>query len=480
MAEESLKYKTKKGIYWTAFNQLSLTGMQFVVGIFMARLLSPEDYGIAALPAVFISIASTIMEGGFSTALIRKQEVTEEDLSTSFYYSIIVGCTSYICLFFASPLIASFYNTPILTILIRVTALSFLWGPLITPQNVILTRKLDFKTQAKISVVNKIISAIIGITVAYAGYGIWALIISNLCASFIGLCQTWWIVKWLPRKRWSKESFTYLWGFGNKLMLSNLLQTIYTNITPIVVGKYYSPKDLGLYNRAQGYAHMPIEQISGIVQKVTFPVLSKAQANDDELLSIYRKLISSICFVTFPIMFLLLVLSRPLIIVMITEKWESCIILMQMLCFYKMWAPMSWLNINILQVKGRTDLFLKLDVKKKIVGFALMCIFLPFGLRTFCLGLIINQVYVMYVNIKMTEQVINLTLLQQLKDVSKSYLLSFLMASVVIIVSLVLDNYYLQLFIGGVVGLMFYFGCAYLLRLEEIDMLKYIINYKKK
>ena len=212
----NLKQQTKIGLYWSFFNNTATQLMQFVVGIVMARLLSPEDYGITALPAVFMAVAGIFISSGFCQALVRKPEITEKDLSTSFYYSIVMGLFMYTILFFAAPLIADFYNTPVLVPLIRVTALNFLWGPLGTPQGVILQRRLDFKTPARISIINKIVSAIIGIAVAYAGYGLWALVVSGMSSSLLGLIQTWWVVKWGPKERFSRESFKYLWNYGNK------------------------------------------------------------------------------------------------------------------------------------------------------------------------------------------------------------------------------------------------------------------------
>ena len=192
---EDLKHKTKVGMYWTFFNSASTQIMQFVVGIIMARLLSPEDYGITALPAVFMAIAGVFMDGGFGQALVRKEMVSDDDLSTSFFYSFGMGILMYLVMFCLSPYIADFYNTPILTPLIRVTALGFIWGPLGTVQNIILKRKLDFKTPARIAIVNMIVGSIVGISAAYAGYGVWALVLSGLVSSVLGLAQTWWVVK---------------------------------------------------------------------------------------------------------------------------------------------------------------------------------------------------------------------------------------------------------------------------------------------
>lgn len=236
MSQDNLKYQTKKGLYWKFAEQFSNYGIQFIVGIFMARMLSPEDYGLTALPAVFMAISGIFVSGGFGSALIRKPDLKEEDLSTAFYYSMAVGILCYIVLFVASPWIAAFYNAPILTSLMRVTALSFLYSPLGTVQSVLLNKRLDFKTPAKVSVVCRILSGVIGIVMAYTGYGVWALVISGLISGIVSMLITLSVVKWFPKTGWSMDSFRYLWGYGNKLMGSWLISTVYENIAPIIIG----------------------------------------------------------------------------------------------------------------------------------------------------------------------------------------------------------------------------------------------------
>lgn len=381
--------------------------MQFCVGIVMARLLSPSDFGIIALPAVFMAVAGIFQGGGMYLALIRKQDLKEEDLSTSFLYSIILGIFLYAILFFAAPLIAAFYNTPVLTPLIRISALGFLWGPFSTPQGVILNRRLDFKTITKRNFATKIFSGIVGVTLAYMGYGLWALVISGVLSSILGVILNWLAVRWLPKTGWSKESFKYLWGYGNKLMISWLLSTLYENIAPVFIGKYYSPADLGVYNRAQGYATMPSQNITGVIQKVTFPVLSKMQDNDEQLARNYRKMLRTTAFVIFPLMMMLSALARPLIITMITAKWESCIILLQIICFSMMWYPIHAINLNLLQVRGRSDLFLRLEIIKKIVGVSILIFTLPQGLITFCYGSIVSSLISLIINTYYTGKLIN-------------------------------------------------------------------------
>lgn len=254
MAEQSLKDKTKKGFYWKFIEQFSNYGIQFLIGIVMARLLSPSDYGVTALPAVFMAIAGIFVEAGFSNALIRKQDLMEEDLSTTFYYSMTVGFVCYFLLFITSPWIADFYNTPVLESLMKVTALSFIFTSIGTPQNVLLRRKLDFKTPAKIAVIVKILSGIVGIAMAYLGYGVWALVISGLFATIFGLLMTVSAVRWYPKTGWSKDSFHYLWGYGNKMMASSILDTVWKELNQVIIGKFYSPASLGQYSRAMGFS----------------------------------------------------------------------------------------------------------------------------------------------------------------------------------------------------------------------------------
>lgn len=479
MADLNLKQRTKRGLYWKFADQFANYGMQFVIGIVMARLLTPSDYGITALPAVFLAVAGLFAGAGFGSAMIRKSELTDEDLSTAFYYSTVVGIVCYILLFFASPWIADFYNVPVLKPLIRVTALGFLYGPLGTPQNIILQRRLDFKTPAKISVVCNVISGVIGITMAYYGYGVWALTISNMLASIVGLLMKFYVVRWYPKSGWSKESFNYLWGFGNKFMLSQIIDTIYNNITPIVIGKYYSPADLGIYNRARNYANLPSQNLHGVISSVTYPVLSKMQDDNERLAYNYRRIIKTTAFVVFPIMMLLAALAHPLIIIMVTAKWEACVILLQIICFSMMWWPIHALNLNLLLVKGRSDYFLKLEIIKKIYGIILLAATLPFGLIVFCIGGVFSSFVSLFVNTYYTGKLINCGFLSQMKDLAPIYLISIITFLITFAFTFFVSNMWIQLMIGGLLGSLFYLGVASFICKDELKELKYMLNRKE-
>lgn len=477
-SKNNLKQQTKKGLYWSFFNQFSNYGMQFCVGIVMARLLSPSDYGITALPGVFLAIAAVFQDSGMAGALIRKPEIEEKDYSTLFLYSIGMGILMYAALFFASPYIASYFETPVLIPLVRVTALTFLWGPITTVQYVILKRKLDFKTPTKISIATKIFSAIVGITMAYMGYGLWALVISGVLSGFLNLILIVWAVRWYPRAGWSNESFKYLWGYGNKMLASSLLETAYSNITPLFVAKYYSPADLGVYNRARNYAIMPSQNVTGVIQNVTFPVLSKMQDDDESLARNYRRMLKTTAFVVFPLMMLLAGLARPLILTMITAKWEACIILLQLLCFSLMWYPIHSINLNLLQVKGRTDLFFRLEVIKKIIGLSILVVTLPLGLVVFCIGGIISSLVCLAVNTYYTGKLINVGYLKQMRDLFPTLLLSLVLFGVILVINQFISNYLLQILVGGTVGSLVYLGGAFLFKFDELNDVKYMLKRK--
>ena len=476
--KENLKQQTKKGLYWSFFNQFANYGMQSCVGIVMARLLSPSDYGITALPAVFMAVAYIIQNGGLSGALIRKTDLSEKDLSTAFYYSISVGIVLYVVMFFSARWIADFYNTPVLVPLIRVTALGFLWGPLGTPQNVILNRKLDFKTPTKISIISRIVSAIVGISMAFIGYGLWALVISGLLSSFLSLIMNWYVVRWIPKAGWSKDSFKYLWDYGNKMMASSLLDTLYNNIAPVFIGKFYSPAELGVYNRAQGYAMMPSQNVTGVIQGVTFPVLSKMQNDDEALAHNYRRMLKATAFIIFPIMMMLSALAHPLVITLVTAKWESCIILLQIICFSLMWYPVHAINLNLLQVKGRSDLFLRLEIIKKIVGVSILAITLPHGLIVFCCGSVVSSLIALVINTYYTGKLINVGYFKQMRDLLPIVLLGLVMFAMIHLSNYMIPNMLLQIICGGILGAIVYIGGAVLFKFSELDDVKYMLKRK--
>lgn len=479
MAEENLKSKTKKGLYWNFVNQFANSGVQFFIGIILARLLSPSDYGTVAMPMVFLVIGQTLADCGFGSALIRKTDLKEEDLSTAFYFSVIVGVVCYLGLFLTSPFIANFYNTPILADLLKFSSLATLFGPICSIQSVQLTRRLDFKTPTKVSLSVRLFQSVVSVVMAYSGCGVWSLVIPSVCAYLLNIFVLYYFVRWFPHTGWSRESFKYLWGYGSKLVASSILEKIYAYIYPIAIGKFFSAAQLGLYTRAQGYSGLPTTTVTSVIQSVTFPVLSKIQNDDERLAAAYQKMIRCSAFVVFPASLMLAALAKPFILIMITEKWAECIPLLQIICIALMLYPVLSLNLNLLQIKGRSDLFLRVEIVNKIIGVLIMIITIPQGLIAMCWGSVATSIINLCVNTYYTGKIINVGLIKQVKELIPISLLSFAMFGFVWGYTLMVDNLYAELIVGGVVGVIVYLGIAYLLRFDELNEIKFMLQLKK-
>ena len=469
MQQESLKNKTQKGLAWSMIERFANQGVQFLFGIILARLLSPDDYGIIAMPLVFLAIAQCFIDSGFSGALIRKPDLTEDDLSTAFYFNIGVGVICYLILFFTSPLIADFYNTPILAELLKVTALATLFNPLCAVQQAILTKKIDFKTQAIVSLAGALVSGIVGLLMAYNGFGVWALVFQQVGGYIIRTMLLWMLCKWKPKRKWSRDSFRYLWGFGSKMLASGLLDTIYSNIYPIVIGKYFSANDLGYYTRAQQFSNLPSSNVTGVLQRVTFPVLSSIQNEDERLARDYRMILKLSAFLIFPLMMMLSAVADPLVRVLLTDKWEGCIILLQILCFSLMWYPIHAINLNLLTVKGRSDLFFRLEVIKKIMGVSIMVITIPHGIIWMVSGGIVSSMISLIINTYYTGKLINVGYLKQMGDLLPVFGVSFVMWLVIHGSMKLTTNIYVQLIMGCLMGCAVYIVLAKLLLKSEWD-----------
>ena len=479
----SLKQKTVSGIFWSSTERFSVQGIQFVLQIIMARLLLPSDYGLIGMLAIFLAISQSFIDSGFSNALIRKQNRTEADFSTVFYFNIVVGLFFYFILFFASPYIAAFYNAPVLEILTKVIAINVFINSLAIVQRAKFTINVDFKTQTKASLSSIIISGIVGIGLAYRGFGVWALAVQSVLSSCINMIALWVLSRWKPQIVFSTSSFKELFSYGSKLLLSGLLDTAYKNIYTIVIGKKFSKVDLGYYTRADQFSQFPSSNITGILQRVTFPVLSSIQDDDERLRETYRKFLRLSAFVVFPLMIGLLAVADPLIRLLLTEKWAGVILLLQILCLSQMWYPIHAINLNLLQVKGRSDLFLRLEIIKKIIGVSVLCITLPLGLIAMCCGMIATSLIGLFINTYYTGKLIQVGYLEQMKDLLPILGNSFLMGIFVWGVTQLIHINILALITGISIGSIYYFSVAHITQSKELQEIKSLVdkeNVKKK
>nr|WP_315390931.1 lipopolysaccharide biosynthesis protein [uncultured Prevotella sp.] len=476
MVTDSLKQKTTKGLLWSSVERFSNQGMSFLFSVILARMLDPSDFGIIAMITIFFAVAQSFVDSGFSNALVRKTDRREEDFSTCFFFNIGVGIMAYIVLFLIAPLVASFYNQPILSPIIRITGLSVVLNSLCVVQQALFTIKIDFKSQAKVTLSATIISGIVGVVLAYQGYGVWALVWQGVVLSLVRMGLLWLMSKWRPTTGFSKSSFNYLFGYGSKLLASGLLDTIYNNIYPIVIGKFYTPAQLGNYSRALSFAQLPSSNITSILQRVTFPVLSTIQDDIPRLQANYRRLLKLSAFIVFPLMTGLAAVAFPMIRTILTPKWEGCSFYLQIICFALMWYPIHAINLNLLQVKGRSDLFLRLEIIKKIVGVCIMCITIPLGITAMCIGMVASSLISLFINTYYTGKLINIGYLKQMKDVFPILIVSLIMGIVVYITILFFTSDFTKLIIGIPLGIFIYIVGTYLLAHEELSELVKIIK----
>lgn len=456
--------------------RFSVQGIQFLVMIIMARLLTPKDYGLVGMVAIFIAVSQSLVDSGFSQALIRKQNRTETDNSTVFYFNIVVGALLYFILFAIAPWVADFYDSPELTALMRVVCLSVVFNSFVVVQRALLTVNIDFKTQAKASLTAAIVSGIVGISMAYSGFSYWSIVAQQLVNLGLNTLLLWIFARWRPRLIYSWNSFRELFTFGSKLMASGLLDVIYRNMYLLVIGKVFTASSLGYYTRAHQFAEFPSSNLTGIIQRVTYPVLCQIQNDDERLALIYRRFLRVSAFLIFPLLVGLSAVAEPFILLLLKEQWLFASTLLQIICFGMMWYPIHAINLNLLQVKGRSDLFLRLEIIKKILAVIILCITVPMGLIAMCVGQIFSSIICLIINTHYTGKLIHVGFLQQVQDLLPTLLLSLTMWGVVYFTISFLTGTSLQLITGMCVGVIYYIVFAFLFRFPELKEFYSIIE----
>jgi len=413
----SIKQQTIKSAKWNFIDRIATQGIQFLLGIVMARFLAPSDYGAIGMLAIFFAVSQTFIDSGFSAALIRKKEPTEDDFSTTFYFNFAVSLIVYAILFFIAPLVAEFFKMPILCPVLRVQAVTLVINAVMAVQVAMLNIKLDFKSLAKRNITASFISGTCGVVLAYFDYGIWALVFQQIIAAIFNLFFICAVCRWMPKAKFNISSFKELGAFGSRLLASGLLHTVYYNLTTFAIGKFYSAKDLGFYTRGIQFAHVPNYAINGVLGTVTYPILAKLQDDEDRLIFVYRKYIriTSLCIFIFS--GLICALAKPIILFTLTEKWSPAIIFLHAFAFSAMFEHISTINLNLLKVKGRSDLFLKLEIIKKIIGLVILFAAIPFGVLVICLSKLFYCQIAIVINTYYTGKLFHLGYLQQMKDV---------------------------------------------------------------
>ncbi len=469
----SIAAKSVKGIAWSAIERFSLQGVRFLIGIVLARLLSPSDFGLIGMLSIFLSISQTFIDCGFSNALIRQKETTGKDYSTAFLVNFLISLIAFIILFVSAPFVATFYAMPELKSILRWVSLTLVINAMFTVHKTRLTRSVDFKTQSKASLASAVLSGIFGIYLAYAGFGVWSLVAQSICNAILNLLLLTILLKWFPKPSFYKKSFNELFRFGSKILIASLIHSVYSNLYNIVIGKRYSASDLGYFTRADHLGKFPSTNFTSIMARVTLPILSQLQNDPEKLKNIYEKYLKTSCFIVFPMMFGLVALASPTITLLLGEKWNSSVILLQILCMGFMFDPVCSINLNLLYVKGRSDLVLRLEVIKKTIAIGILITSSFFGIQWMCVGSACYGIIAMLLNTRYTGRFIGLNTLQQILQIAPYYLLSLLMTAVIFIVTEKLPTDWLKLIVGLLLGATLYLGGSYILKLEAfIELIK--------
>jgi len=422
-------------LFWSAIDGFASQGIQFLVGIILARLLTPYEFGLIGMLTIFIALSQSFIDSGFTNALIRKKDCTQTDYSTVFYFNFVVSILFYFLLFFFAGSISRFFNEPQLEFLLQVLGLGLILNALSIIHRTILTKNIDFKLQARVSIVSSIISGIIAIAMAYNGFGVWSLVALTLSRFGFASLFLWLWTNWFPNLVFSYKSFKELFSFGSKLLLSGLIDTTFRNIYYLVIGKYFSAVELGYYTRADQFKAMPSQNLANIIQKVSYPLLSNIQDNVIRLRLAYSQLIKSTMFITFVLMLLMAATAKPMIITLVGEQWLPAVNYLQLLCFVGMFYPLHALNLSMLKVMGRSDLFLRLEIIKKILSVPIIVIGILYGIKIMILGMLVNTIFAYYLNSYWSGKMISYPFFEQVKDIFPSFLLAFTVSVVVFIIA---------------------------------------------
>jgi O-antigen/teichoic acid export membrane protein len=476
MSTLSLKDKVITGMAWNSIEKFAIQGIGFVIGIILARILMPADYGLIGMMAIFFAFSELFVGSGFSMALIQKKDRTEVDYSTIFHFNLVVGLIIYFILFFSAPLIAEFFNTSQLTVLTRVLSLTIIVNSLSIVQQTRLTIQLDFKTQALISLFSIVISGSIGIYMAYRGFGVWALVMQMLSSGLVRTVFLFYFNKWLPLLTFSASSFRQLFSFSSKLLGAALVATVVNNLYSLLIGKLFAARDLGFYTRARQYPEVLSGTISTVLQGVTFPILVSLQNDRERMVSVYGRLMGMVVFFVVPALALFAILAEPFIRFFLTDKWMPAVPLMQWLCFARMITPISALNMNILNAIGRSDLFFWVDISKLPLTIASLVITIPLGLTAVVIGHFATSFICFFINAYYPGKLFGFGAVRQIKEMWRVICATLVMSTVVFIVMIILPSDFLKLLIGVPLGVGIYLLLAYLLRIKEIKEVVKIVQ----
>lgn len=468
-----------RSIFWSATERFSIQGAQFLTSIILARLILPEEYGLIAMVTIFIALAQAFVDSGFSSALIQKKEAKEEDFSTVFIFNFIVSLFFYLILFTLAPYVAKFYHEEKLTLITRCIGINIIISSLFIVPKTKLQIALNFKKQAKISFMSILVSSITSIYLAYHNWGVWALVTQSICNNIcmVFFYSIW--VKWYPQLIFSRSSFKQLFGFGSRLLIGGLLQTFYSNLYTLIIGKFFGSSDVGLFNRASNFAQFPSTNFTGIICNATYPQQCLLKDNEELLSQHFISTLKYSAFVTFPTCICLAVLSKPFLSCILNQNWIPAYPYLSLLSISYMFMPIQTLNWQYLNVKGRTDLSLKAEIYKKTFAIFFLLVSIPFGMIYLSLSIMVYALTDIYIITKYTKKISHLTLSLEISHLLPIFLTSSLAGIITFSTYYFFENKWIQLSVGGFIYLLSFSILCHLWNIEEYRKLMNKIGFHK-
>lgn len=473
----SLKKVAISGLVWTFVQQFGQQLIGFIVSVILARVLLPAEFGLIGMISIFFGIGKVLLDGGLTQSIIRSKDLDQVDYSTVFFFNLFASIVIYVIVYLLAPFVANFYEQPLLIPVTRLYCLTFIFAGFGAVQQARLTRKMQFKIQTLMTVPATVIGGIVGVSMAYLGYGVFSLVWSQLITSFVSAAQLWFYTKWTPSFQFSFIKFKDHWNYGYKLTISNLLNKVFQNLYLIIIGKYFSASQVGFYTRADTTTKLPVVNISNALNKVTFPMFATIQDDNIRLKRVYKQLMQMVVFVIAPTLIFMAVLAEPIFRFLFTEKWLPAVPYFQILCLSGILQPVHTYNLNVLKVKGRSDIFLKVSMINKVITIVGILVGIQFGIFGLLYAQVVISIVTFFLHAHYTNRFIYYSAFEQMKDIIPIILLSGTCGVIIFYLDVLFNNYvdFIRIGFGIVIGGSAYVLLAWLLKFSSISDLKGLI-----
>ena len=473
----SLKARAIKAVFWSALEQFGNKLVGFIISTMLARLLMPEEFGLIAMLSIFIGLASVLIDSGLTQSLIRTNECDTEDLSTVFYFNIIISIIVYFIFYLIAPFVSTYFEQPALINIIRVYSIVFIINSFSAVQKTILTKSLDFKTLMFATMPSLFLYGLVGIFLAINGFGVWSLVWAAIAQSIAVSIQLWLKSTFKPILIFNIVKFKYHFNFGYKLLLSGLLETIFSNSYTFIIGKLYAPSQVGFYSKSNNLQMLPVQLITSVLTKITYPLFSEIQNDNIRLKKIFKRLIQIVILIVAPTLVFSAILATPIFRLLYTEKWLPAVPYFQILCIAGILFPLHSFNLHILNVKGRSELFLKLEIFKKIIILVAIFISIQYGLLGLLYGNVITSILSFFINSYYSGKFINYNSLHQIKDMMPILLITLISGFIVFLTDILINSYHdiIRILVGGFIGIFSLFVLLAVLKISAYEDFKSIV-----